>query len=483
MSINSSLSSALSGLTAAARRTEVISSNIANAMTEGYARRSLSVSSRAEAGIGGVRIDGVTRHSDPRLLSDRRLAEAEHGATRTASDFLKWLESTMGTPEAPDSLSASVADFEARLLTAESNPAVSARLDQAVTAAGRLVSRLERLSDGIQDQRVQADSTIAGMVDRLNESLSRVRKLNIDIVEARIQGRDSSGLEDSRQTQIDRISEIVPLREMRRGNGAIALYSTGGATLLDVNPVEISFRRTHTITPQMTLAGGALSGLEINGEPVSTVADGRLGGGALTAQFHLRDSLAVQAQSDADALARDLVERFQSSSVDPSLAPGAPGLFTDAGMAFGAANETGLSGRLRLNARLDPDQGGATWRLRDGLGAATPGETGTATLLAGLRAALTGPRPVASGAFAGALHGTAQLIEAQVTAIGGKAASAEADTAFAATRQEELRLLERAEGVDTDQEMQTLLLVEQAYAANARVIQTVDEMLQSILRI
>ena len=38
-----------------------------------------------------------------------------------------------------------------------------------------------------------------------------------------------------------------------------------------------------------------------------------------------------------------------------------------------------------------------------------------------------------------------------------------------------------AGGVDTDQEMQNLLLIEQAYAANARVIQTADELLQILI--
>ena len=38
-------------------------------------------------------------------------------------------------------------------------------------------------------------------------------------------------------------------------------------------------------------------------------------------------------------------------------------------------------------------------------------------------------------------------------------------------------------GVDTDDEMQKLLLIEQAYAANARVMQTLDELMQHLLGI
>ena len=40
-----------------------------------------------------------------------------------------------------------------------------------------------------------------------------------------------------------------------------------------------------------------------------------------------------------------------------------------------------------------------------------------------------------------------------------------------------------ADGVDSDAEMQKLLEYEQAYAANARVIQAIEEMMDQILRL
>jgi flagellar hook-associated protein 1 FlgK len=54
---------------------------------------------------------------------------------------------------------------------------------------------------------------------------------------------------------------------------------------------------------------------------------------------------------------------------------------------------------------------------------------------------------------------------------------------FASTQLNELTQQELAAGVDTDAELQKLILIEQAYAANARMIQTVDEMMQTLLRI
>ena len=57
MSISSALSNALSGLTVASRAADVVSSNIANAMTDGYGVRSLAIGARIVGDSGtGARI-------------------------------------------------------------------------------------------------------------------------------------------------------------------------------------------------------------------------------------------------------------------------------------------------------------------------------------------------------------------------------------------------------------------------------------------
>ena len=56
-------------------------------------------------------------------------------------------------------------------------------------------------------------------------------------------------------------------------------------------------------------------------------------------------------------------------------------------------------------------------------------------------------------------------------------------TAFAAAKLTALTDLEAQNGIDTDQEMQALLTIEKHYAANARVIQTADEMLDILIRL
>jgi flagellar hook-associated protein 1 FlgK len=208
-----------------------------------------------------------------------------------------------------------------------------------------------------------------------------------------------------------------------------------------------------------------------------------MGGGSLGGQFAVRDTYGVQAQTQLDALARDLVDRFADPSVDPTLAAGDAGLFTDAGTAFDPANEVGLSRRLTLNSAVDPNAGGEVWRMRDGIGAVAPGPSGNATLLNDMRSALETSRAPASSVFGPGVHSAASLISAFSGMLASTRGNAEQDMTFTAARLSELTQMQLADGVDTDQELQNLLILEQAYAANARVIQAADEMLELITRL
>lgn len=483
MSVSGTLSNALSGLNAAARAAELVSSNISNALTEGYGRRSLQLSARTVGVTGtGVKIDGVQRNVDQDLLSDRRIVQSTVGYSSSVSSFFSDIENMIGTPDQAASLAAKYSEFEASLISASSMPDAEARLYSVLDGAKSLAGQINSISDEIQTQRMNADQLIERQTTEINDALSKVARLNHDILIASGSGRDPSALMDQRQQVVDQISGAIPLREIDRGNGQIALFTLGGAILLDGAPASLSFQSAGVITPDMTLASGALSGLAINGVPVDTSkTNGPISGGSLYGLFAVRDTLAPAVQVRIDAVARDLVERFQNPATDPTLASGQSGLFTDGGSAFDPAVETGLAGRLKINAAADPSLGGEIWRLRDGLGASQPGDAGNATLLLALSDALTAQRVPASGAFIGSARSASGLATDFLSLISHDRQSADVETSFATAKMDTLRLLELENGVDSDFEIQQLLLIEQAYAANAKMIQTVDDMIKTLL--
>lgn len=481
MSLSSSLSNALSGLTAASRAVDVVSTNVANAMTDGYVRRELSLSSRVS---GGVTIDGVTRAVDDRVTADRREAEAGLGNATSLSDAWLRVEEAIGYPTEAGSLADRISQLDSALIDASSRPDEAVRLDLAVEAAVGVADQVVTVSDDIQAMRQEADDDIATMVDRLNGYLSQVEDLNHQIARAESASRDSTALLDQRQTIIDSISEIVPVRQANRSNGQVALYTYGGVELLDGQAATIGFTQSGAISPQQSYENGDLSGLQVNGLDLAIAGSyDQIAGGKLAAAFEVRDVIAPEAQSAIDAIARDLIERFQDPTLDDTLTAGEAGLFTDLGGAFDSGDETGVASRIRVNAAVDPDQGGSSWRLRDGLGATTEGTVGDSGLLTALDERLNEKTVAQSGPSMGLTRTVADLVADFLSTAETRLQLAEDTQAYQSAKVDALTTRELENGVNTDDEMQKLLLIEQAYAANARVLGTIGDLIDQLLEI
>ncbi|MFQ5622565.1 MAG: flagellar hook-associated protein FlgK [Paracoccaceae bacterium] len=484
MSISSALANALTGLTANSRMAETVSTNLANALNERFAKRDVVLSSVSLNGRGGgVRVDGVSRAADPAATGLRRAADASLAAGTALADARGALLGAFGRPDDPGGLPARLSGFETAMVAASNNPGSATHLVDAVEAAKRLADTVNRIAAGIQTLRSDSDGEIARQVEALNRSLEEIENLNRDIAVFSLTGRDTGALEDRRAELVDKVARIVPVKTVRRENNSVALFTVNGGTLLNGKASLFAFSANPTITEAMTVQNGALGLVSLAGQPVGSNLPGHfLEGGSLGAHLQIRDAIAPRATELIDGFARDLVGRFEAAGVDPTLPPGAPGLFTDAGAAFDPALETGLAGRLSVNALADPDAGGAVWQLRDGLGAAVPGPVGNNAILLSLTAALAEHAVPASGLPSAGALSAAEFAAAAVSAMASAAHEAENEQIAGAARAGALREAELAVlGVDSDAELQNLIMVEQNYAANARVIAAADGMLQKLL--
>lgn len=478
MVISSAFNIATGGLNASARMAEVVSSNLSNAMTDGYGRRELNLSSGP---LGGVKIEGVARISDPGILRDRRLADADIGAQQRSANALSRIEQAFGPAGDANGVVGRLAALEQALIGASSNPASELRLQNVLTSLNGVTTALRSDADTLQSQRQEADRAIATDVNVLNTTLKQIEKLNADVSRMVGSGNDPSPVIDARQNAIDKITSIVPLTEVDRGNGQVALYTKSGVALIDGKPATFGFSPVGTIVPEMTLASGALSGITLNGDPVDlSNGYGRIKGGSLEAAFILRDQTLVGLQAQLDEIAADLMKRFEAPTTDPTLTAGGPGLLTDRGATFDPSQIGGLSARLQMQASVDPDQGGMLTRLRDGVNATTAGPVGDNSQLDRWLGALREPNALASG---GAARSVIDHASDQINTIGRLRLGAEETLSFETARFDSLRASELAGGVDSDQELQRLLRIEQSYAANARVLQTLDAMMSRLMEI
>lgn len=480
MSISTALGNAYSGLVATSRAADLASNNIANALTPGYARRSLALSSTVLGGYGyGVGIDGTTRSVSPRAIADRRLADAADGRAAMLADGAARIAQAFGTPGAEGALSTRVAAFERALELARDTPESEAARAGLLAAAKDLARGFNAVSREVRSVREEAEQSIETQVATVNGALSRIEDINRAVRMRAGTGEDVTALLDERDRLVDEVNRVVPVRIAARDKGEIALFTPGGASLLDGRAAVLSFTATGSFTAAETVGAG-LGTVSLDGMPVDMGTSGKLAGGTLSAAFDLRDRTGPAADTRLDALAADLVQRLEAVDTDA----GGAGLFTDGGAAFNPLAQAGLAGRLAVNAAVDPDQGGALWRLRDGLSAVAEGLAADDTLLTAMADAV-GARtavPAATG-LSGALDiaGMADGLSALVLAEGSRA---EDDAAFRAGQLVTMREAELSvSAVDTDAELQRLLKIETTYAANAKVIETVDFLWRRLMEI
>lgn len=473
MSLTSSISNAFSGLTVTSRAAQLVSSNLANALNENYSRQEIELGSSQN---GGAFLANTNRIVDIALIADRRNAMSGVGLATVRTDGARALEQTIGMPGDASSLPAHINRFDAALLFLESDPGSEVRLRDVLSTASSLTGRLNDAEADIQVQRMQADRQIASAVDTLNTSLNQIVTLNEKIVEANVNGRNTSSFLDQRQSLIDQVSELIPVREMRRSHDSISLVSANGMMLIDHSAINIEFSKSNLIMPHMLVENGDLGTLQIDGDQYNLGDDnGPLSGGRLQALFELRDKSSVQLQSQLDAFALDLSARFQDLPSDILAPPSSPGLFTDNGALANAIDELGLAGRLKVNVGVDPAEGGELWRLRGGLHALSETPKGEAALVSDMITRLGESRATFGSAFdhiATISSNTAQLLS-----------SRENEQSFSNAQFTQLNQMHLVNGVDTDSELQKLLRIETNYAANAKVMQTIDEMFSAILRI
>lgn len=481
MSLGTALNAATSGLSITARGTQIVADNIANAGTDGYGVRTLTQSSRSVGGAGsGVIATGVQREANPVLLGAARSAKAVQGAASVATRFWAQLEQSLGESGTPGALLTRISDLDSALSMAIVAPESRALLTQAAQAASDVTRAFHQTQQTINEARDQADMGVARDVDALNDLLSQVARLNADIQREAISGGSPNALMDQRQLLTDQVAQILPVTEISRGFGRVMLLGADGTVLVDQQAATFGFQRSPQPQAGDTVHTGGVARI-MQGNREMGHEHPLFGQGRLSAALAVRDEHAPRAQGELDRIAIDLVTRFASPTADPTLPATTFGVFTDPLAAAPPASPLGLGGRIALSPLIEPNDPATLWRLRDGLGAPAPGPVGSSTILTSLRDSLRASTATGDpGQPARDVYGHATEFASMVSTnrLLAEGAETQAGTRFAMLHEQVL-----AKGVDSDAQLQKLLVLEQNYAANARVISTIDMMMRTLLEI
>jgi flagellar hook-associated protein 1 FlgK len=479
---------AVSGLSVTADQTNVVSRNVARAGDPHATRKTANV---VTALGGGVRLASITRESNQALFDKMLGASTDAAAQKAIVDALNALDQTNGDPQDDASPAAQIAKFASALQQYVQAPQNDLLARSAVTAANDLAGALNSATDTVQQVRGQADADIASSVSHLNDLMAQFETVNAKIKAGSSSGTDVTDDLDQRDQILTSISEEIGIRTVTRANNDMAIYTDNGLTLFDTHPRTVTFDATAFFAPSTNGASVVVDGVAVTGNTGLTGSSS----GRIAALAQVRDSIAVTYQGQLDEIARGLIAATAESdqNASPTL-PDAAGLFTWDGapaIPAGGSIQVGLAGSIRVNASVDPDQGGNPARLRDG-GISNPGNpayvynttgaAGYSDRLNQLLDALDQQQSFDPTAAAGSTATISDFASSSVAWLQAARKSASADSDYKSTllgRSSDA--LSSATGVNLDEEMTLLLDLERSYQASSKLIATIDSMYGALL--
>ena len=475
MSIQGAMLIAASSLDMSQQQSDLIANNVANASTPGYVERELPQSELVAGGVGMGVVAGIVQRLGDAVAADA--ANQATGAQAYSQQMVNVLGSyvqNVGQPADSSSLPSVLSAFQQALTTLSSTPDRTTAQAQTVAAAQNVTSTFQSLDTAIAGAREQADQGIASDVTSVNETLDQFAQNEAQLQQAAARGDSTAPFEDTRANLLANLSQNLPIKVFQSDNNAVIVTTDQGTTLWDGSEHKLAFDASPSIGASQT---AGLSPVTVDGAPIQMSQTG-----SIAADLQLRDGTLAGFANQLDQMAGNLITAFQQS--DPSVAAGQTGVFTVAGAALDPTDPSaipGLAGKIQVNASLDPTQGGQYWRIRDGAQATAQGPSGNNSTVLGFVNALQQPQSYDTTT---GLPGSMTLSNAasQIAGVQQVALSTWTDNNTTRTQQMQAAqsTLSNATGVNVDDEMQRLLLVQHTYEASAQVLQAAAKMLDAL---
>ncbi|WP_160123601.1 flagellar hook-associated protein FlgK [Rhodovarius lipocyclicus] len=506
MSLDTALSIARSGLAATQRQLALASQNVANATTAGYTRKTLTLTSQDVNGLAlGVRTGEATRTVDQALINERNNRNAASEAYTVRDKLLAGVEAVYGQPTDGNTLGNAINAIQSAFTKLRDAPSDTGIQREALTAANNAVTLFHEAGQAILGAREQAQTGIETEVQAVNDSLRTIAGLTDQIRNLTASGISTADLEDKRDQAIAKLSESLPVQTVKQSDGGVVLLGRNGVNLnlpthgediLSVDHAEVGADSYYGATG--TLPGVTMGGVDITGQ---------LSGGRLTENIVMRDQVLPRMMAEVDVAASELASRLDA--VGLTLFTDASGTVPDPSAGYVAGNELGFSLSIQVNTAVSSD----LTKLRDGThnvtGSATGpsafttnpagGPTGFTTLIdrvlnnalgseaqtgvawASFPSTGLGPDGTLSSSLTASRTLTDYAAQVSSSHANTRAEAVAAQTSAAALRDALTARIDAKSSVDSDTEMSNLVKLQNAYAANARVMTTVQSMYDALM--
>ena len=312
MSITSALQIATGGLANISQQLSVISNNIANASTPGYAEEVSTQTSLTADGQGfGVFTGPVVRQINLQLQAQSFQQNATVSALQTTQTALQPVDIAQGTPGAGTDLGSLLGNLQSAFTALASDPASTSGQAQVVSVASTLAGQINGLSAAYTTARQNAQTGIQSGLTQLNSAMASVSQLTDQIISARQAGQSTADLENQRDTAMGTMSTLIGVNFIEQPNGGLLASTAGGLAMNMSTPAPQLSMVNSTISQQTYYPGGGIQGIMLNGSDVTTA----LSGGSIGADITLRDKTMPTYQGELDEFANTLQSRFSSQGL------------------------------------------------------------------------------------------------------------------------------------------------------------------------
>jgi flagellar hook-associated protein 1 FlgK len=336
MSLNDALAIAMGGLRANQASMSLVSSNVANAETPGYVRKSIDQVTTITGSIGsGVRIFGVNRELDAYIQAQLRTETSGAGYADLKSDFLKQLQSIYGNPDSTGTLENAFNGLTTAVQSLSTSPdSQSARIG-VLNAAQVMAQQLNSMTQGIQTLRSAAETGIDDSVSTANNLMKQIAVINNQLQMNPLGGTSTdsatAALLDQRDQYITQLSDLMDIRVTTNAANQVTVFTNSGVQLVGNEAAILAFNAQGTVTPNTQWnpdptksALGSITVTYSNGGSIDLTTPSGIKSGKIAAYVELRDRILVQAQSQIDQLAAAMSSALSDKTTAGTVAPALP---------------------------------------------------------------------------------------------------------------------------------------------------------------
>lgn len=440
----------------------LVAENVARAEDPNRSRHSLE---QTVDNLGNATVAQYKRQVDVALRVQLEQTISEESGATTLSTYMQRTTDLLGTTAGTPPLNDALNKFETAWKELAATPESTVAKGQVIVHGEDLAREMRRLNDGINAIEKQLDTDIGNSVSELNQALSAIDGLNADILSTRGAGDPTMNLEDRRDALVRQVASMMSIRTIERADGKLSIFTTSGMSLLDAAPVKFSYEN------------GQLRSSASDRDLTNMVRDGKLG-----ALLELRADGSTQnpQQPPSTLPGAEIVRKLRSQVQAVSEAflgatkPGEPTSFADAYNSANPVAEGELPNRFFIGS------GAGNIEINPGLlsGDVTVKTSAAAGVSAAMEA--TGRSINADG-----LRASGVSYSSMVSTIIGhwstnsKVASEQATIATDFKDELDTRYKNNV-GVNMDEEIAMLQVLQRNYSAAARVMQTVNNMLDAI---